>query len=396
MHLPRKAFTLIELLVVIAIIAILAIVVVLTLNPAELLRQSRDANRVSDMSTLNSALNLYLTDTGGAGALGTSSIAYVSLPDTSSTCGSWGLPASSACASSTSSRNINSTGWLPVNFTAISAGSPLSSLPLDPTNQSSTGLFYTYTASNGQYELIAPLESSKYQASVTGALGPGIATQGSTNPVSSLAGWWTLNEGTGTTAYDSSGSNNNGTWHGTQAGTNGYYSPGIVGAWSGAFYNSGATYINFASQAPLAGLSGIGSYTIITWIDDTNPTGYRYPISLESAGSQGTEIYENPTPASITCYRGNGSGAEGVTTGVISSGVWYLYACVYNGSTLSNYLNGVFVTSTPSTRSITLGNLTFGEESLGGNVFIGQLDSVRIYNRALSAAEIQAIYSARR
>jgi prepilin-type N-terminal cleavage/methylation domain-containing protein len=37
-------FTLIELLVVIAILAIIAVVVILTLNPAELLRQSRDAN----------------------------------------------------------------------------------------------------------------------------------------------------------------------------------------------------------------------------------------------------------------------------------------------------------------------------------------------------------------
>jgi prepilin-type N-terminal cleavage/methylation domain-containing protein len=52
----RKAFTLIELLVVIAIIAILAVVVVLTLNPAEILKQSRDSNRVSDMDTLTHAL----------------------------------------------------------------------------------------------------------------------------------------------------------------------------------------------------------------------------------------------------------------------------------------------------------------------------------------------------
>jgi prepilin-type N-terminal cleavage/methylation domain-containing protein len=47
-------FTLIELLVVIAIIAILAVVVVLTLNPVQLLAESRDANRVSDMATLQS------------------------------------------------------------------------------------------------------------------------------------------------------------------------------------------------------------------------------------------------------------------------------------------------------------------------------------------------------
>src|SRR3989338_2108717 len=47
-----KGFTLIELLVVIAIIAVLAVAVILTLNPAELLKQARDSTRVSDMSTL--------------------------------------------------------------------------------------------------------------------------------------------------------------------------------------------------------------------------------------------------------------------------------------------------------------------------------------------------------
>ena len=58
----RKGFTLIELLVVIAIIAVLAVVVVLTLNPAELLRQARDSNRLSDFATMKSAISLYATD----------------------------------------------------------------------------------------------------------------------------------------------------------------------------------------------------------------------------------------------------------------------------------------------------------------------------------------------
>src|ERR1035438_1141793 len=61
MRMKKGGFTLIELLVVIAIIAILSVVVVLTINPAELLRQSRDSNRVSDMSTLRTAVSLYLS-----------------------------------------------------------------------------------------------------------------------------------------------------------------------------------------------------------------------------------------------------------------------------------------------------------------------------------------------
>ena len=61
-HKKQKGFTLIELLIVIAIIAILAVVVVLTLNPAELLRQARDSNRISDFATIKSALSLYAED----------------------------------------------------------------------------------------------------------------------------------------------------------------------------------------------------------------------------------------------------------------------------------------------------------------------------------------------
>jgi prepilin-type N-terminal cleavage/methylation domain-containing protein len=41
-----KGFTLIELLIVIAILAILATAVVLVLNPAQILAQARDAQRI--------------------------------------------------------------------------------------------------------------------------------------------------------------------------------------------------------------------------------------------------------------------------------------------------------------------------------------------------------------
>ena len=80
-------FTLIELLVVIAIIAILAVVVVLTLNPAQLLAQSRDSNRISDMATLKSAIGLYITDQSGATgiSLGTPAVCFNSTPGATST-----------------------------------------------------------------------------------------------------------------------------------------------------------------------------------------------------------------------------------------------------------------------------------------------------------------------
>src|ERR1700722_3543731 len=71
----KRGFTLIELLVVIAIIAILSVVVILTLNPAELLRQSRDSNRVSDLSVTKSAISFYLASVTTP-FIGTSSWCY--------------------------------------------------------------------------------------------------------------------------------------------------------------------------------------------------------------------------------------------------------------------------------------------------------------------------------
>src|ERR1700689_3722601 len=119
----RKAFTLIELLVVIAIIAILSVVVILTLNPAQLLMQSRDSNRVSDLATMNTALGIYAAE--GGSSLGTQNTVYVSIPDPTATsslgdqCQGLGLPTAPSgttyfCASSSTYRSTNGLGWIPL------------------------------------------------------------------------------------------------------------------------------------------------------------------------------------------------------------------------------------------------------------------------------------------
>jgi prepilin-type N-terminal cleavage/methylation domain-containing protein len=175
----RQGFTLIELLVVIAIIAILAVVVVLTLNPAELLRQSRDANRLSDLATITNAINIYNTDQGGASgySLGSANVTYLSVPDPTATttagtnCSGLGgnIATGTAffqCPASSTSRNMNATGWIPINFTKISAGTPIGSLPIDPTNTTSSNLYYTYQTNGTTFRIGALPESQKYQSSL--------------------------------------------------------------------------------------------------------------------------------------------------------------------------------------------------------------------------------------
>ncbi|HUC01485.1 MAG TPA: type II secretion system protein [Candidatus Paceibacterota bacterium] len=167
----KKGFTLIELLVVIAIIAILAVVVVLTLNPAELLRQARDSNRISDFATLKSALSLYATDVStstpmygaqsGASALNL----YASYPTASSsaffnTTGTWGFLGGETTVTSTNTRAVDGSGWIPVNLNAISSGAPISSYPVDPSNTG--GNLYVYAASSTVFKLATKMESQKY------------------------------------------------------------------------------------------------------------------------------------------------------------------------------------------------------------------------------------------
>ena len=171
----HKGFTLIELLVVIAIVAVLSVVVILTLNPAELLRQARDSNRISDMATIRSALSLYLADvTTPILASGTTPYArcYTTVA-TSSCVGVSGAFISAYLATVVNSTAvaIQSNGWIPVDFTAISSGAPLGSLPIDPVNNA--GFYYAYaaTSSNMSFKIVAiAMESLKYSAGPSGVV----------------------------------------------------------------------------------------------------------------------------------------------------------------------------------------------------------------------------------
>ncbi len=184
-----KGFTLIELLVVIAIVAVLSVVVVLALNPAELLRQARDSNRISDLANLRSALTFYSTDVSGSPSysLGNGTLCYVdqtlATPFATPGCGAGGAYTKRFAAGTTTANQattsslklVNATGWIPVNFTLISSGAPLSALPIDPAPSVANNLFYAYRpGGNGAtctavastcttYEVTAHMESGKYQ-----------------------------------------------------------------------------------------------------------------------------------------------------------------------------------------------------------------------------------------
>lgn len=202
----KKGFTLIELLVVIAIIAILSVVVVLTLNPAEMLRRSRDSNRISDLSIIKTAISLYLADVSTT-SMGTGNTCYMEytagtvltsfaefatsqmsetntptqyLVAQASPC-PWFITATVNPGLVSSGRAVNTgavaTSWIPIQLSNISSGAPIGQWPVDPSYSSGTmaagasnaGHFYSYTetTTNNAYKLAAKMESSLYSASGT-------------------------------------------------------------------------------------------------------------------------------------------------------------------------------------------------------------------------------------
>jgi hypothetical protein len=65
--------------------------VFVVLNPAELIKQTRDSTRLSDLNLLHRFLGLLNVDCPTC-SFGSSSVVYVSIPDTSATCINLGLP----------------------------------------------------------------------------------------------------------------------------------------------------------------------------------------------------------------------------------------------------------------------------------------------------------------
>jgi prepilin-type N-terminal cleavage/methylation domain-containing protein len=186
----KGGFTLLELLIVIAILAILSVALVIVLNPAETLKKARDAQRISDLSTLKTAVGLYMTSVSPVYLGGLSSNT-----ECQAVTGTWGagnkifysLPSGTAMTDATIDGGTasvpalvqvatpgltNGTGWIPVNFGLISGGSPISNVPVDPvntvatpgTNVASTDLVYRYGCSQSPvgFEIDAQLESDAY------------------------------------------------------------------------------------------------------------------------------------------------------------------------------------------------------------------------------------------
>ena len=205
---------------------------------------------------------------------------------------------------------------------------------------------------------------------------------GTTSAVSGgLVGAWGFNEGAGATASDVSGFANNGT---LSAAT--WTAQGKLGA--GLSFNGTSAQLAVADSASLDLTSAM---TLEAWVNSsTASTGWR---SILAKNTDRFYLMASSDPQGMPAVGGTfGAGNLNVLgTQVLPVGAWAHVAATFDGASLRLYVNGSSVANTARSGALTAStqNLLIGNDFYG-EYFQGVLDEIRIYNRALSAPEIQA------
>jgi len=152
---------------------------------------------------------------------------------------------------------------------------------------------------------------------------------------------------------------------------------------------------------PSGVVANLGNYTISAWVklsavstwarlfdfgNDTNT----YMFFAPSSGSNARFAITNS---------GNGSEQQLNRSSVLTTGAWIHIAITRNGNTGTLYVNGASVatntsmTLSPASLGATVHNW-IGRSQFSGDPYLnGAIDEFRIYNRALSAAEISTLYT---
>lgn len=207
---------------------------------------------------------------------------------------------------------------------------------------------------------------------------------------SGVISWW---PGGGNAEDAINASNNDGTWSGTTS-----YGAGKVGQ---SFKFNGSSKVEIPNTPGLNPTTGV---TVEAWVKlDVGNTTYADIISKDGESSD-RQYFLTFVPFTSNKLRAHVSTAGGLYyidgPTAITSNTWYHVAMTYSASNgeLALYLNGQLSTNgylsgniITSTQPIRIGG---GAPSGADYYFKGTVDEPAIYNRALAANEIQAIYDA--
>jgi fibronectin type 3 domain-containing protein len=200
-------------------------------------------------------------------------------------------------------------------------------------------------------------------------------------PNSGLVGAWGFSEGGGTTTADASGKGNGGTITGATWTTQGRYGNALS-------FNGTNSIVRVASSASLNLTTGM---TLSAWVRPTAAqSGWRTILHRQTDAyllhaSNGDPLH----PAGGGTFGGSPDFVGGPTA--IPVNTWTHVAVTYDLAAMRLYVNGTQAATKAATGAIeTNANpLWIGGNAPYGEYFQGLIDEARVYNRALTPAEIQ-------
>ena len=252
---------------------------------------------------------------------------------------------------------------------------------------------YPYARSAAQIK--ADYNSGKARASSSAGVSASLSSDklSMINISDGLVGYWKMDEVSGNAA-DSSGNGNAGTWYGTGS----HYPAGKFG--NGGGFNGSDNYVDVVDNSTLDLET---EWTVTAWVrreggcDTSNYSKIvskwnNYFIATDCVSGKDNKLYGCVgTGSGHTCNGGNRD-----TTLPLNE--WHFLAFIYSESTqTANLYMDAEIVHTITDVSATAGSsydLYFGVpyDSVTDQHFNGKMDEVRIYNRALSAREIQQLY----
>lgn len=178
-----------------------------------------------------------------------------------------------------------------------------------------------------------------------------------------------------------------------------------INGFAAMYFDGSNDYVDAGNGSSLNGLSKI---TISMWVmwDGTHTSEWIDILSketsdYESAGfgiRKADSAFFCGTANAVVFVLNNGSKQELCGAQAHIANQWTHVAGTYDGATMTVYRNGTSVGTRSVSGSITnsANNLNIGRRVSGGDRnFPGSLDDIRIYNRALSATEIENLCQSR-
>lgn len=209
-----------------------------------------------------------------------------------------------------------------------------------------------------------------------------------------LVGWWTFDGSKMISNVTDSSSSNNGRLVNFGA-TSSSVIAGKIG--QGLKFDGVNDYVNANSGASFVNKNQ-GTFSIWVKVNKNSSTSQANPISplCVSDGTSSNGIYIEATGSIINFYYTQGGGTVKPSSSAILNR-WYHVTGTWDASFVKLYVNGVLAQSLGQGTIISnsLSTLYSGSDCLGTQTgyFSGSLDDVRIYNRALSPAEVMMLYN---